>query len=310
MGELRKDYVLDRFVIIATERAKRPHEFSGTPEKKQETACFFCPGNEEQTPKEILRQPKEKWKNRVFPNKFGAVKPIGDSELKTHNHFYTFSDSYGNHEVIVETPDHEKSLVDLDIADIIDVLKLFRDRIDENLKDPKIKYVSVFKNHGKAAGTSIQHTHCQVVAYNLIPEIIRQKEEKVKMHESCPYCSVIENERKSDRRCFENESFVSFTPYASRFPMEVLIFPKRHIINMNEFNEKEFLELSEILKKTLMKLKEINADYNMLIQYGIEKMHFHIEICPRLNTWAGFELGTGTIINTVTPESAAEFYRG
>ncbi|MCM2325529.1 MAG: galactose-1-phosphate uridylyltransferase [Candidatus Woesearchaeota archaeon] len=309
MGELRKDYILDRYVIIATERAKRPHEFTSTSEKIIEKTCFFCPGSENLTPKEIMRIGKENWDIRVFPNKFAAVKAAGNPTVRTDNDFYTFSDAYGNHEVIVETPNHDKSLADLSIPQIADVFRVFKTRIEENLKDPQIRYVSVFKNHGKGAGTSIQHTHCQLVAYNILPEIIRQKEEKVKLHKDCPYCSVISRERDSLRRCFENDSFISFTPYASRFPFENWILPKRHILNLSQFEDKEFGSLAEIVKKVLMKLKELNADYNMCIQYGIENMHFHIEICPRLATWAGFELGTGTIINTMTPENAAEFYR-
>ncbi|MFH2020108.1 MAG: galactose-1-phosphate uridylyltransferase [archaeon] len=311
MGELRKDYILDRYVIIATDRAKRPHQFQQEEDSYNEKVDYFAPGNEKLTPPEIMRWPKEgDWQIRVFPNKFAAVQKQGSSLIRTDNNFFTFSDSYGNHEVVVETPDIEKTLADLDTGNIAQVFRIFSERINENLKDKNIKYVSVFKNSGKDAGTSIRHSHCQIISYNMVPEIILQKEHAIKKYPECPYCSVLNIEKKSDRRCFENDSFVSFAPYASRFPLEIWILPKRHILSLSDFSEDEYIKLAEIMKKVTMKLKELNADYNFHLQYGIENMHFHIEVCPRLATWAGFELGTGTIINTMTPEDAAKFYRG
>lgn len=312
MGELRKDYILDRYVIIATERAKRPDEFiSASAPKKESTLCYFCPGNEHTTPAEFSRYPENsnKWQIRVFPNKFPAVKPEGKYEVTTDNLFYTYSDSYGSHEVIVETPHHDETLSDLSRERIALVLKTFRERISFNLKNPFIKYVSVFKNKGEKAGTSIQHTHCQLIANNIIPEIIKEKENAVQKYGYCPYCAIIEREKNSYRRCYENNTFIAFAPYASRFPFEIWLFPKRHMIKMDELNENEYDDASELLKKILLKLKSLNADYNFYLQYGLKNMHLHIEICPRISTWAGYELSTGNIINTMPPEKAAEFYR-
>ncbi len=311
MGELRKDYILDKYVIIATERAKRPDEFKVEKKIEKNGMCHFCPGNEDQTPKEIERFPEESsnWQIRVFPNKYAAVKPEGKFEIRTDNSFYTFSDAFGYHEVIVETPNHDEVLADLSEERISNVLKMFKKRIAVNMNCQNIKYVSLFKNQGEKAGTSIQHTHCQLIAYNDVPEIILEKEKAVKKYPYCPYCAILNTEKNSFRRCFENNSFVAFTPYASRFPFEIWVLPKRHLLNITDFKEEEFVFLAEILKKILLKLKFLNADYNFYLQYGIENVHFHIEITPRLATWAGFELSTGTIINTMTPETAAEFYR-
>ena len=311
MGELRKDYILERYVIIATERGKRPDQFKQEKELVKEGLDYFAPGNEKETPPEICRYPEKgkKWQIRVFPNKFPAVKAEGKSQIETHNGFFTFADAYGNHEVIVETPDIKKSLADLSKVRIKNVLKVFQKRILANLEDPNIKYVSVFKNHGDDAGTSIQHTHCQLIAYNIIPELIRKKEDAVSRYGYDPYDAIINAEKDSLRRCYENDTIIAFCPYASRFPFEVMILPKRHVLNITEFNENELKDLAEILKKVLLKLKKLNADYNFYLQYGIEKMRFHIEVTPRLSKWAGFEHSTGTIINTMTPENAAEFYR-
>ncbi|MBT4825050.1 galactose-1-phosphate uridylyltransferase [Candidatus Woesearchaeota archaeon] len=326
MTELRKDYLLERYVIIAAGRGKRPHQF--TDEKKETSAkkCFFCPGSEDQTPKEIYRVGSANdWKIRVFPNKFAAVnenRDKNDAEIKTHNEFFTFAEGVGNHEVVVETPDHEKQLVDLDVDEMVDVFKTYILRIKELEQKKDVKYVLVFKNHGKDAGTSLVHSHSQIVAYNLVPTIIQQKEKAIAKYAEkaannnsephCAYCKILNIEKTSDRKVFENNNFVCFTPYASRMPYEVLFFPKRHVVSVKYLNDGELYDLCDLLKKVLVKLKEFNASYNFYLHNGTGKehqFHFHVELLPRITKWAGFELGSETIINTTSPEDAALFYR-
>jgi len=311
MGELRKDYILNRFVIIATERGKRPDQFKSSQSEPTPETDFFARGNENMTPPEIERFPKDvnDWQVRVFPNKFAAVHPEGKAKIETHNNFFTFSDSFGYHEVIVDTPDINTQLWDLDEQELSNVFKILKKRLEVNINSEHINYVTVFKNSGSEAGTSLKHSHCQLVSYNIIPQTIIEKEHAIAKYPSCPYCSIINIEKDSFRRCFENPKFIAFTPYASRFPFEIIVFPKRHILNITEFDDTCYVYLAEIMKKILLKLKELNAPYNFYFQYGIKNMHFHIEIIPRLAKWAGFEHATGTIINTMTPESAAEFYR-
>jgi len=334
MTELRKDYILDRYVIIASNRSKRPHQFkAGEEDRKEEEKtesntnspeCFFCRGHEKETPEEIYRLTKKNdWQIRVFPNKF-AVVGNGNAAIKTDNDFFTFADGVGEHEIIVETPFHNKQLADLSVEELVDVFNTYIFRIKEMEKKPDVKYVLAFKNHGPNAGTSIVHSHSQIIAYNLVPTIIKQKEDAVKKYAennkqiaennaSCPYCRIIAIEKTSFRKVFENKTCVCFTPYASRMPYEVWFFPKRHILKAEELNNIEINDLCDLMKRVLVKLKEMNASYNFYLHSGTgneRNFHFHIELLPRISTWAGFEFGTETIINTTSPEDAAEFYRG
>lgn len=310
MGELRKDYILDRYVIISSGRSKRPRQFK-TKEKEKVKICYFCPGNESTTPDEIGSIKKNgKWQMRWFANKFPAVAPEGQSDIRTDNTFFTFSANYGYHEVIVETNDHSKQLADLSITQLKTLLEVFNQRIKELSKKENIKYVSIIKNHGKNAGTSLVHSHCQVFAINHLPKTIMDKIEASKKFDRCPYCDIINIEKQSFRRCFENDSFAAFTPYASMFNYEIVIFPKEHVKTLDEI--KDLKGLADILKKCLVKISELDVSYNLYLNYAPQgsDLHFHIEIIPRVATWGGFEFSTGTIINSVPPEDAAKFYRG
>lgn len=309
MPELRKDYILDEWVIIATERGKRPHDFKVIKKQVKEKVCYFCPGNEEFTPNEIYRIEKnKKWYMRVFSNKFPAVKSEGNFKIQTDNKFYTFSNAFGYHEIVVETPLKTKQIWDLSEEDLKLLFNVYTLRTNELSNKEGINYVEIFKNHGAEAGTSVIHSHSQIIAYNKVPERI-EKEAKFSNINSCAYCEIIQKEKNSERRCFENDSFVAFTPYASRFPFEIWIFPKQHFKYLNECN---YNDLAKIFKQVLKGLKELNASFNYIIHSSptdIDNLHFHIEFLPRLTTWAGFEY-SGTIINPMPPENAARFYRG
>ncbi|MBW2978159.1 galactose-1-phosphate uridylyltransferase [Candidatus Woesearchaeota archaeon] len=310
--EIRKDYVLDRYVVIAAARKKRHKQFKKEAQEKVGT-CFFCPGNESMTPPEIGRiGTARKWKMRWFPNKFPAVAEEGQIEFKTDNKFYTFASAYGRQEVVVETSDHSKQLWDLGEDEIKQVLGVYINRIKELNKVNGVKYVCIFKNHGKDAGTSIVHTHTQVIAYNKIPNLIKEEVEASKKFDNCPYCDIILSEKDSDRRAFENDNFVAFAPYASRYNYELWIFSKQHKKSLVEFNEDELKDLAMILRQILFRLKELNISYNFQIHNAPdgEDLHFHIEVCPRMAVWGGFELLTNDVINSVPPEDAAKFYRG
>jgi len=307
--ELRKDYFLDRWCVISNLRAARPDQF-----KKEEQyfsgTDFFAAGNEHLTPPEIGRVPDgNSWKMRWFANKFPAVMKEGNPDIQTHNEFYTFSSGYGTHEIIAETPG-TKQLWELPIEDIELLFRVYQHRIEDISAMQEIRYVTVFKNHGREAGASLMHSHSQMVGVNFVPLPIRLKSEKCKNDD--PYARIIDKERGSHRRCFENERFIAFTPYCSRFSFEIWVLPTRNIRRMSEFDDVDFKCLADIMQKILRKLKGIGVPYNYYLQYAPEgeNMRFHIEVCPRIGLWAGFEYSTAAIINPVSPEEAAAFYRG
>lgn len=308
MVELRKDYFLERWVIIAPRRSKRPVEF--VKKKYSSKTCFFCPGNEHHTPKEIGRIGGKNWSMRWFPNKFPAVKEFGNPSVKKNNQL-THTAAYGSHEIITETSSSKKQLWDLKNAEIMTLLQVYSNRISELENKKHVKYVLVVKNHGSEAGASLNHSHTQVASLNILPSTVKE-ELSAYANGKCNYCKVLSFEKKSARKCFENKSVIAIAPYASRFNYELWILPKRHIKKLSDFSEQELKDLAAVLAKALKKLKKINAPYNYFIHYSPtnKNMHFHIEVTPRLTTWAGIELSSGITINTVSPEIAAKFYRG
>jgi len=318
MHELRKDYIFDRWVIVNTERAKRPKDFiSQHPKIKESGSCPFCPGNEKMTPPEISRvEENGNWILRNFENKFPAVTIDASPKVKTKGVYFTSGNAYGKHEVIVETPSHSKKFHELSPEHIAKYLALMFRRRDALYKVPGIKFVAMFKNHGLEAGTSLAHEHSQIIAYNKLPKNVGREIKAIssfkRKHRKCPYCEVTSLERKGPRRIAENDSFLAFTPYASIFEFEAGIFPKKHFDNFSSLKEKQLLELAELIKKLLSRLAVLNAPYNMYFHEAPnrKKHHIHVKIVPRFITWGGFEHCTGCIINTVSPEQAAEFFRG
>lgn len=313
--ELRKDYVLDRFVFIASNRAKRPRDLA-RPEavndsKRKKENCPLCPGNEDMTPEEIGRLEKDgKWDMRWTPNKFPITEEKGKADLNTEDNFFTFSDSFGKHEIIIETRDHEKQLWDFEIERISNLLRIFNWRTKEMYKIPGVRYVLPFKNHGADAGISLLHSHSQIISMNHIPKEIYEKAVKSNKFGGCEYCKIINIERDSLRSILETENFISFAPYASINNFQVAIFPKQHYRFLGEI-EGMFDELSHHISFIAKRLKLLNAPFNIEFIQSPESfnLHFHVEIHPRLSKWGGVEL-TGSYVNVVPPEDAARFYKG
>jgi len=311
MIELRKDYILDRWVILSEGRKDRPREFKKKAFVESEGVCYFCNGNEHLTPPEIGRiEENGKWKLRWFLNKFPFILKHGSPELKKKG-LLEFGNSYGYHEIIVETPEHKKQFANHSVKDIADILNVVSNRIKELSTKKGVKYVAVFKNHGPEAGTSIIHSHMQIAAYNKIPTLVMEETKRSIKGSRCIYCNIIKKEGKSKRAIYQNKSFIAFTPFASRFNYEAWIFPKKHYNNFTEMPQDILLHLAEIMKKIFSRLAVINPSYNFFLHYAPKgkKLHFHIEITPRIATWGGFEIQTGEIVNSVKPEEAARFYR-
>lgn len=304
MGELRKDYVLDRWVVISQDRAKRPQEIK---EVKSVGDCPFCPGNEKVTGEGGSVVKDGKWQIRWFENNFPSFTQK-DFSLKK-DRFYTSAHAHGHSEVIVETPSHDKQLADFDSEKLEELLQVYARRISALEKLPGVKYVSVFKNHGFFGGASVSHSHSQAIGVPFVPPEIESKLSAVRKFLRCPYCSIIESERTSGRFCFENDDFVAFAPYASRFAYEAWIFPKLHL---SRFEEIKFTGLAEVLSKLLKKVKQLGLDYDIVFNYAPvgQDLHFHVELIPRNSEMvSGFEFGTGIMVNAVSPEDAASFYR-
>ena len=311
MGILRKDYILDRWVYYATGRKKRPKEFKSMDVKNEVKNCLFCPSNEHLTPSEIGRvEYKGSWKIRWFLNKFPAVEKKGSPSIISKK-FISEGKSYGVHEIIVETDHHRSQLADLPYPHIKELLEVYRLRINSLGKLNGIRYVEIFKNHGKDAGTSLVHSHSQVMALTQVPRLVLEEADAAKKSKKCPYCAIIKMESRSRRKIFETKNVVVFAPFASRFNYEAWIFPKQHKTSMSQLEEGELNDIALALKKILVKLKKINASYSLFIHYSPSKenLHLHIEITPRLAAWGGFEISTEAIINSVLPEDAARFYR-
>lgn len=331
MPELRKDPVIGRWVIIATERGKRPTDFHCV---EPETTingehCPFCGGNEAKTPHEILcmREPgtapdSPGWWVRTIPNKFPALMIEGELDRQGAG-IYDRMNGVGAHEVIIETPEHHKSLADLEPHYIEKVLYCYRERMLDLKKDPRFKYILVFRNHRSSAGASLDHPHSQLIATPIVPKRVKEELRGAlnyyNFKERCVLCDIVHQELKDKERIVvENEHFLTFTPYASRFPYEICIIPKGHKPCYESITNDEIPSLAQILKSSLMQLKKLLNDppYNYILHTtpfslpnNLRDYHWHIEIIPRITHVAGFEWGTGFYINSVIPEEAARDLR-
>jgi UDPglucose--hexose-1-phosphate uridylyltransferase len=334
-NELRKDSLLNRWVVIATERGRRPTDFAKPrPEQQKSSNCPLCVGNETITPpatmlylkedKQIVRardpavgeRPKN-WLIRSFPNLYPAFNPPKTAEdtvevFKSQN----FGFAVGEHEVLDESPNHSVGLADAELPQLELLVKAYIDRLAEFAAKPFVKYVQIFRNYGPEAGASLSHPHSQIIATPFIPSLIQQEQDASKAffeeNKKCFFCDLIEKEAKSPRAILDNEHFLVFAPYASITPMEFWILPRRHSTSLLDLTETEISALAKTLKSSLKALKELVNDppYNYGFHLAIDRAardyyHWHIEVYPKLSIWAGFELSTGIYINTVTPENAA-----
>ncbi|HBA60235.1 MAG TPA: galactose-1-phosphate uridylyltransferase [Elusimicrobia bacterium] len=318
MPEIRKDPVFGRWVIIASERGLRPNEFRPG-QGKDGYSCPFCPGHEELTPPTIYSLPAAgNWRLRVVSNKYPALEAGGSLEGRRDG-IYDYMDGLGIHEVLIETPEHDRRLEELSEEAVADVLRTFVLRVRDIKKDPGIKYVMIFKNHGRNAGASLVHPHSQLVGMPMAPLRVMQEIDGAKQyfseHGTCVFCDVVKEETAFKKRVVaENADFLAVTPYASRFSFETWILPKKHASHFEEMPEAMAGALAGVLKTCLGKLSSSLSDlsYNLIVHTmpvqdaAAGHYHWHIEIMPKLTHVAGFEWGTGFYINTVAPEDAAE----
>ncbi|MHB8900020.1 MAG: galactose-1-phosphate uridylyltransferase [Thermoguttaceae bacterium] len=328
MPDLRKDPIVGRWVIVATGRTARPNDFETSPRIRRDRLCPFCEGNEDSTPGEIVayRNPgsqanREGWRLRVVPNKFPALEIDGELQ-KCAEGIYDRMQGIGAHEVIIESPGHLVSTSQLTDEQVREVLRVYRDRLVDLKKDPRLVYGMIFKNVGAAAGASLEHTHSQLIVTPIVPinvwEEMTGSLEFYNFRGRCVYCDMVQQERSSEKRIvLDTPGFVAFCPFASRFPFETWIVPKTHASHYENIQKGGIDGLSGVLRKVIEKIETAldKPAYNYIIHTApfdtqeLAHYHWHIEIMPSLTRPAGFEWGTGFYINPVTPEKAAAVLR-
>ncbi|MDD5660385.1 MAG: galactose-1-phosphate uridylyltransferase, partial [Candidatus Omnitrophica bacterium] len=300
MGELRRDPVVGRWVIVDTEHPRKPADFEYEQYIPQGGLCPFCYGNEFMTPPEIscFRDPgtgknTPGWQVRVVANKFPALQIEGDLDRRG-NGIYDMSNGVGAHEVLIESPYHNKDIPELLPQEIEGYIKMCCLRSGDLKRDDRFKYIMIFRNYGSAAGASLEHPHTQLVALPMVPknalEQIHGARDYYNYRERCIFCDMIRQEiQDKERIILENKYFLSFCPFVSRFPFEIRIMPKQHSGYFCHMSEAEIQALAQILKDTLTKLKKVfdNLSYNYIIhsapvngEADIEYYHWHIEIMP------------------------------
>lgn len=332
MPELRQNPATKEWVIIATERAKRPEEFgsgAGVKLPIERDGCPFCVGRENQTPKEILAYrtyntvPNSPgWWIRIIPNAFPALVPEGVPERFQVENFFTHMAGLGEHEVIIESPNHDETIVTMEQKQVEELFLAYRERYIALSKDPRFELVILFKNHGASAGTSLRHPHSQIISVPVTPLHIRNRIESAMHHfddhGTCVYCEMISKEIKlGERLVLETDNYIVLEPFASRAPFETWVLPKKHNSSFENISTAQAKELAFVMRGALTKISNSlnDPDYNFVVrstpvhEKNVEYFHWHIMILPRVSAVAGFELGSGIYINAVIPEDAARYLR-
>lgn len=335
MPELRRDPIIGRWVIIATERAKRPGDFKFAAEKPASSKeCPFCEGKEKKTPPEIMaiRKPDTEpdtpgWQARIVPSISGFLNIDGD--LDRHGKgLYDLMSGVGVHDVLIMTPDHTGAAHGVEEEHMADAIGLLVRRLKDLKNDTRLKYALVFGNHGKAAGGSnLGHMHIQLIATPVTPKRVKEELHGSKRYfdyrDRCIMCDMIKQEITEDRRIVcRTDGLIAVTPFCSRFPFEVWIMPEEHSCDFDTITHDTAKGLSRIYKEIFTKMNKVLGDFpfNAILHTApfrnkptrgywdtIESdFHWHMEIMPRLTQVAGFEWGSGFYINPIPPEDACK----
>lgn len=338
ISELRQDVVTGDWVVAATGRARRPGAFRLVkPEKSQpKRSCPFerllataiavydRAGERYRLTSKDRNYLTKHWQLAVVPNKYPAFRPgaPGVCPIIKNSGPYSWQEGVGFHEVVIMR-DHTRSIAAMAPSEAEMVIRAYRDRY-QALKDEEcVEYISIFHNHGSAAGATISHPHSQIIAIPVIPpdvgRSLRGSAEYFRRHRRCVHCAMLDFERKARKRIvYENRDYIVFCPYVSRQAFEIRIFPKRHNPEFESISEREIAHAADALKTALAKLNRgLNKPaYNFFIHTAptadgqrLGHYHWHIEIIPKTAIWAGFEIGTGIEISTISPEAAARFLR-
>ncbi|HZP43827.1 MAG TPA: galactose-1-phosphate uridylyltransferase [Candidatus Binatia bacterium] len=328
MPELRKDPVVGRWVVVSTERVRRPTDFPRRAEPPPAGPCAFCPGREHETPPEVLAYRDAPgapdgpgWRVRVVPNKFPALRIEGELERRGRG-IYDLMNGIGASEVVVDSPDHALDLDRLPVEAVAAVLAAYRDRIADLRRDERFRYVIVFKNHGAEAGATLSHPHSQLFATPVVPLTVADELHNARAYhgykERCLFCDILRQELEERVRIVaEGEQVVAFAPFAARFPFETWLLPRRHAAGFERIQPHELADLAAVLRTVLRRLVQALGEqpYNFWLHSapfdGTESpsYHWHFEVIPRLSRGAGLEWGSGMHVNPVPPEDAARILR-
>ena len=328
MSELRRDPITGRWNIINTDDPAGPEAFDVERQVLTSVRCPFCHGNEVMTPPEIyvVRPPGSAangpgWQLRVVANKFPALQIEGDLGRRGLGVF-DLCNGVGAHEVIIETPGHQRQMADFSLEGLGAVLKAFKLRSLDLRGDRRLKYTLIFKNFGLSAGASLEHTHSQLIALPIVPKRVQEElkgaERYFEFRDRCAYCDMLQQELQEDERVIaDNRSFIAFCPFVSSFPFEIWLLPKTHGPDFAKVGSEELQDFARLLKEALVRMRSVLSDppYNFIIHTAPiesrerEEYHWHMELIPKLTKVAGFEWGTGFYINPTPPELASKFLR-
>ncbi len=328
MSDLRKDPILDHWVIVAADRSQRPGAPIESPPFEPGLPCPFCEGNEDETPHEVLafreasgEVDRPHWRVRVVPNKFPAMEPFGAARPLDEG-MYRRLDAYGAHEVVIESPRHLLSTSDLSTAELAEVFLAYQMRLAHWKRDPRMAYGQVFKNVGQAAGASMEHAHSQLLVIPRVPSVIAAEMTAAlnyfRQHGCCPFCEMVRQELEAGERMIEETAHhLAFAPFAARLPFETWILPRRHAGHYEDTPREQLEDLAGVVRSVILRLEAVvgRCAYNYVLHTtpfdttAPPHYHWHIEVVPILARTAGFELGTGWYINLVPPEEAASKMR-
>jgi UDPglucose--hexose-1-phosphate uridylyltransferase len=329
MPELRKDPITGRWVVVSTERQKRPNDFTlHRADVIGREHCPFCVGHEAMTPPEVLAYRQNGsapnapgWDLRVVPNLFPALRVEGTLDRRGEGMFDRMT-GIGAHEVVIETTDHDKTFATMSEPEIARVLWAFRERVHDLKNDIRFRYILLFKNQGAGAGATLEHGHSQLIALPIVPNFVREELDGARRHfhdkERCVFCDIIRQEIAAGTRVIhENRDVVALSPYASRVPFETWVLPRSHASRYEDAPREIIDSLAGMLKSLVARLDRAleKPPFNLIVHSAPlsedvnQYFHWHVEVMPRISRVAGFEWGSGFYINPTSPEEAAQVLR-
>lgn len=327
MPEIRQNVITRDWVVIAHERAQRPHDYVFRTAPRAEISsykdnCPFCPGHESTCPRETFRLPAQgDWAVRSFPNKFPALQLAGERQ-RWGDELHRSVTGVGHHEVVVLSPRHDLPLALLPEAQVRTIFRLLQERYRALRADRRVESIILFQNHGAQAGSSLEHPHAQIAATPVVPFQHRARlDEAIRHYDDtgqCVFCHTLADElAHGERVVCANRHFVAFVPWAALSPFHLWIFPRRHASAFDEVTPDELDDLADLTKEVLLRLYRAvgNPDYNFSIRCvpthlgEVDFFHWYLPIVPRVNKSAGFEIGSGMYINPSLPEDNARFLR-